>query len=457
METMNIKLYKRAIFICLSVLLLTSCEDELGRTVYPLSQPVTSDFTTSVNEVILANDSLFFSLSINDQVTPLSTLEVLLSKGDDVIFSKSIRTKGNSVKINNYGIFIPFAPGQENGRDVTLSLTAINVEGSEEVVTKEFKINRPEIPSTIYLHYDDKVLPMTQMEDNPFEYVTEEGEFPETLTGKISTSESLENSDIIWGYSESINSTSLINKTGAGFNFNFEDWQIDRIKFNSFTFELGVEGFISTKTINGVELIAESGMYNETIHFTKGEEVIVTGFENLKDVYNRDFFSYDEENGILTFLRESGDWEVSYSSAYNYIWVTRQSDVAPDAFWIVGHGFTGAPVWNDDFNYDGWTFEDVTRMGYTVKIAENKYQCTLFISDTHEWGSFEFEIYSDKEWGKDNGIVLQDGSILGSTGFSVSGSNGLTNGDNFVSGYYRLTFDTSGGVGNETVNIEKLD
>src|SRR5690606_33189567 len=110
------------------------------------------------------------------------------------------------------------------------------------------------------------------------------------------------------------------------------------------------------------------------------------------------------------------NWEVSYSSAYNYIWVTRQSDVAPDAFWIVGHGFTCAPVWNDDFNYDGWTFEDVTRMGYTVKIAENKYQCTLFVSDTHEWGSFEFEIYSNKEWGKDGGIELQDGSISGSDG-----------------------------------------
>ena len=34
--------------------------------------------------------------------------------------------------------------------------------------------------------------------------------------------------------------------------------------------------------------------------------------------------------------------------------------------------------------------------------------------------------------------------------------NGITSGDGFVPGYYRLTFDASQGVGKETLHIERL-
>jgi len=41
-------------------------------------------------------------------------------------------------------------------------------------------------------------------------------------------------------------------------------------------------------------------------------------------------------------------------------------------------------------------------------------------------------------------------------GIEISASNGITSGDGFVPGYYRLTFDTSQGVGKETLHIERL-
>ena len=54
-------------------------------------------------------------------------------------------------------------------------------------------------------------------------------------------------------------------------------------------------------------------------------------------------------------------------------------------------------------------------------------------------------------------MELKEGSITGdATGFAVSMSNGFTNTADFVPGYYRLTFDTSGGVGNEKMNVERL-
>lgn len=54
-------------------------------------------------------------------------------------------------------------------------------------------------------------------------------------------------------------------------------------------------------------------------------------------------------------------------------------------------------------------------------------------------------------------MELQAGSLSGDTdGIEISASNGITSGDGFVPGYYRLTFDTSQGVGKETLHIERL-
>ena len=101
--------------------------------------------------------------------------------------------------------------------------------------------------------------------------------------------------------------------------------------------------------------------------------------------------------------------------------------------------------------------EDISQLGYIVPIGEQKYQTTVYLSNTHEWESFEIEIYSDLQWNKDKGMLLQEGSLFGDTdGIELSASNGITSGDGFVPGYYRLTFDTSQGVGKETLHIERL-
>lgn len=442
--------------LCCVTLILTGCEEETGRVVYPYSCPEMSELKLSADNQIEAADSLFLSVNIKDKETPLSTLEVSITAGEEVIYSQSIRTPGYEARIDKHGIYIPFDAGMED-KDAKLTVTAINVEGSGQSESRNLKITRPNIPQTLYLHYEDKVIPMKQQEDNPYEYASETGEYPMVLTGKISTAETLSDSKLIWGYSEKTNHASLIAETGAGFTLNYQDWQVEQITFNTLTFKVGVVGSYQILTVNGVELVAESGYYQATVSFEQGTEVEVTGFEDIAGAYNRDFFEYNPDNNTLTFLRESGSWEVFYSGRYNYMWIVRTDDVAPDAFWLIGHGFTAAPAWNDDYNSGGWDTEEISRMAYAVKVGANKYQTSIYLNDTHEWESFEIEIYSDREWGKDGGILLQEGSLQGeSTGFAISNSNGITNADGFVPGYYRLTFDTSAGVGKESLYIERI-
>ena len=67
-----------------------------------------------------------------------------------------------------------------------------------------------------------------------------------------------------------------------------------------------------------------------------------------------------------------------------------------------------------DFGFGGWTKDNPLTMGYAPKIAENKYQCSMYLSAAHEWGSFEFEVYSD----------LNDSKELGFSGKSLSGKSG---------------------------------
>ena len=53
------------------------------------------------------------------------------------------------------------------------------------------------------------------------------------------------------------------------------------------------------------------------------EEFEMSGFEDVEHAYNRDFFSYNPDNGKFTFLRKSGTWEIYYSSKYNYDFLSR--------------------------------------------------------------------------------------------------------------------------------------
>lgn len=438
------------------LLLFTGCQDDEGRVVFPFSSPKISAVSYSIADQAEAADSIFISLDINDAETPLSTLEVQLTKGEDELYSKSIRTNGNFAQINKHGIYIPFNAGFEEG-EATLLLTAINVEGSETNEIKTFMVKRPHLPETIYLHYDDKVIPMLRSSDNPYEYATESGEFPETFNGKISTNESLENSKFIWGLSETVNEAEIGSVTSAEFSFDYTDWSISKITFNTFMFNLGIEGTSKNLAVNDVTLNPSGGYFYAIVYFEEGQEVEVTGIEDLEGAYNRDFFEYNQETGNLTFLRESGSWEVYYSTKFNYMWMARMDDIAPEAFWLIGHGFISAPIWNDEYNYGGWDLEDIARMGYVLKIGENKYQSTVYLSDTHEWGSFEVEMYTQRKWDLET-LELSDETITGDReGFVLSQSHGFTMADGFVPGYFRLTFDTSEGISKGKMHIERIE
>src|SRR5690606_37759214 len=108
------------------------------------SSPEISNLSYSFSGDVEAADSIYFSINIYDPLTPLSTLEVALVAKDngEILHAETIRTKGNSYHAENHAIYIPFYTEFQE-KEVTLQLTAINVEGSETVEEKTFLIKRP--------------------------------------------------------------------------------------------------------------------------------------------------------------------------------------------------------------------------------------------------------------------------------------------------------------------------
>ena len=226
---------------------------------------------------------------------------------------------------------------------------------------------------------------------------------------------------------------------------------LSQFTFNTLTFEVGVVGEEVHVAVKGIELTPQAGgLLYSNISFTQGETLTITGIDDLENAYNRDFFIPDG-NGTFTFAREGGDYDVYYSPRYNYIWVARMDDVAPDCLWIIGHGFTCAPVWHPDFSSDaisGWATDYIYQLGYCVKVGEDLYQCSMYLNDQHSWGSFEFEVYSDLESNKTHGFGAP--SLTGFTkGITLSsagdGMPGLTSTAGFQPGYYVITFNNATG------------
>lgn len=444
----------------LLMLAMASCTaDDRDRVYYPFSVPEISEFSMEPETSVIANDSIYFSIKINDEKTPLSTLEVSFLS-PHAKYSKTVRTKGNSFSLAHQGIFIPFNIGLEDGEKGTLTVRTINVEGGESTAEKEITIRRPEIGKVLYFNTASGAsIELHLSSVNPFEYISAYSFYDSSIKGKIMDSPQYKTSHYVWGGGEKSNYATIITQEDEpDITFSYPEIVVTNIKFNALTFTMDASGISNTYVVNGRELKADGDYFSAEIDFKQGEKVTFMGFDGIENAYNRDFIHHDKTTGEYTFLRASGKWKVSYYKPFNYMWISRSSDVAPECFWMVGHGFTCSPVWNSFYeNTDGWNLEDIKQEAYVVKTGDHTYQCTVYLSNKHKWNSFEAEFYSDKAWGKDRGMVIHNSNISGDkTGIVESKSNGITSGADFVPGYYQLTFDTSAGVGKEKLSIKRI-
>lgn len=403
---------------------------------------------SSLSESVNVPGELSFGLEIKGEGAELSTVEVSAALADGTVLAhKSIRTPGTQSTVED-AVEIPFLAGMAEGSQLVISFEAINIEGASVKAVRQIPIVRPELPDVLYMKVGDEVLSMTKSETDPNRYSTAVGEYASIASVSIATAEDFSQAQIIWGKGEEINKAEVCAFSDVtGVSVSYPQIIVNAYTFNTVSFEIGVNGLELNVEIAGTTLASQDGLLYASIDFTESASFEIKGIDDAESAYNRDFFEA-KEDGTYTFLRTSGTYDVYYSPKYNYIYVAKMTAVAPECLWVIGHGFSSTPTWNDDFNTDGWVKDDITRMGYAVKVEESKYQCSMYLSNAHEWGSFEFEVYSDLNDGKDNGFAGK--TLSGFTkGVALSraadGKPGLTSGSGFQPGYYVITFDNATG------------
>lgn len=421
--------------------------------------PVIESLAIKGNENIKLGDSIYFDAKVSDAVRPLSTLEVELVANDVVISSKSIRTKGNSVSLDNISLFVPFTSNIATGDELKVNFTLINVDGGETKEQKTLKAIRPELPETLYLILSDKsVIELHAKENTPYIYESEEGGYPSTFSTKIATSEDPAQANYVWNAGIDDNVASVGDRFGSDIKFSYSNWLVKKIIFDAFSFNFDIEGLRLVIKVNNVQMMASGNYLYASVDFTKGQEFSISGIDNIEQAYNRDFFEYNAETKTYKFIGESGKWDVYYSLEYNYIWVNRMTDVAPATYWIIGHGFSSSPTWNSAFNSIGWDLNDVKQLAYMRLLEPNKYQATVYLSDQHDWGGFDIQMFSNRTEHAQFAVFSKDLLSGDISGVSVGGDNmaDLVGKKGFSTGYYRITLDVSDGLNKSKVDFKRL-
>ena len=198
---------------------------------------------------------------------------------------------------------------------------------------------------------------------------------------------------------------------------------------------------ISTFTTSGDFLFKE-------VSFNQWDKVKITGIDEsmVEEAFNRDFFNYNTDTKILTFIGESGTWEVYFSSKYKYFWIMRMDDRAPVAYWILGQHYSCAPQWNDDFAV-GWSQTDIKQIGYLKSIGDGKYQVSCFLT---MWSAVII-VPVRTEWNAVRPTLTGDIAQLDYLGPAPNCNIGpIVDPSIFDVCYYRITYDTV----NNTLDFE---
>ena len=193
----------------------------------------------------------------------------------------------------------------------------------------------------------------------------------------------------------------------------------------------------------------------QKVEFDKGGVVEIAGMTatEIQAIYNYDFFYYHSATNELLFNGETGAWDVYYSKKYNYIWVSRDSDLRPDCNWIMGGNMASSRTWHDDYtlhNYSGQRLNPKNRC-YMKKIGENIYQAHILLSHP------SFVIMIIRGWELVNGDWDSKVSAAGLTfvgqQLTKPANNEMGPEAGFDLGYYKIIYNAN----TQVLQFEKVD
>lgn len=471
----------------LLIFALASCQEDELRVHYPASMPVFDQASVAENAIVYG-DSITLSVDVSDPLTPLSTLEVQIVVGDELIRKEQIRTKGDSASIiRKYSI--PFVARMPDKAEVEVHLTSINVEGTErDTVLTNTIASRPAIPS-IYLVTSKTAIELKLADAGNFIYSAENLSLDNNISFRLATKVTRFNKidwsnadNMIFGWinggiglvDAEIDGTNLI---VSGEEINISDPTLlgyKKITLDLFNFTIEGTGdkltpatSMNISTFTAVQMTSVDHLNTSTKEEWKkkimylGRDTEMT-IQNLSDVSNSMDPTFFETTGSNTvkFLGETGVYTVYYLPRLNYVFVEQPEAVYPDALWLCGVGM--GPARTPGVKTSSWNWNSPLEYHFCRKVSEGVFEAVFYA--LHEvnpaaeepWRlTFGVKFMHQRTWGDEESSLnySMPNSYLYSPSPKDAGNFNGTDDFKDLPGIYRFTIN----INDKTTSFVKIN
>ncbi len=462
----------------LIVLVFASCQEEELRTHFPESMPIFNKASVAENAIVYG-DSISLSVAVSDPLTTLSTLEVKIVVGDEIVFAEKVRTKGNSATYEQK-YWIPFVAHMPNKAEVEVHLSTINIEGTKrDTILLNTIASRPVIP-TLYLVTPTATVEMVLTDAANYIYTADNLAFENDVSFRIATKINRFRK-IDWA-----NPASLVFGLING-QFGLADVTIDgtvvtvngdmirlydpalvgykKVTLDLFNFTVKGEGdkltpatSMNISTFGPVQLTSIDHMNTaikeewktKVMYLGEGTEMEISGLTDLENSMDPTFFKYMSGNKVQ-FLGKTGIYTIYYLPRMQYVFVEQPTAVYPDALWLVGVGM--GPARLPGIKTSSWNWNSPLEYRFCRKVSEGVFEAVFYanheLDDTAKepWRlTFGVKFMHERGWG---GEESSDNYVLPSNGYLFSPSpndkgnfNGTPEFGN-LPGIYRFTLNVN--------------
>lgn len=345
----------------------------------------------------LFGDSLAFTVNVNDDKYPLSTLKAQLYYGTDKVSETVIRTKVNG----DYSakIYIPYLANVPNGT-ATLRLSLQNTHFAVNQQEIALPLSRPDYDHLTFVSTTGKEY--TMVKTALYQYKLTES-LPQKIKGYIKAPLiGNQTTPIVFGWANG----AIVQGTNNPIVFSNSKAGLYDVTFNTLTY-VGAP-FIKL-LFGGQEMsMVDDDNYKIEADLTKGQVLDVSGINDFDSWWiDSDYFSKNAQ-GKLAFVPMSGKYRVTANFKYKYFCVERMTDSSlatladngTGAVWIIGEKI-GKPSLSNEV---GWNTDKAICM---APIATGKYQVTLVAGKDNAGSidpeSINFKFFHQKGWGGEFG------------------------------------------------------
>jgi len=475
-----------SIIFGLLIFFVASCQEEELRVHFPTSMPVFDNAVVAEN-AITYGDSITLSVGVSDPLTPLSTLEIKVVVGDEIIATESVRTKGNSATYTQK-YAVPFVAHMPQGAKVEVHLSSINVEGTaKDTIIENTIASRPAIP-TIYLVTATKTVELKLTDAAKHIYTAEglslENQISFRLATKVNWLKKIDwaNPDnLIFGWiNGGVNlidvtiNNNIVSTTGDVIQLadptlmGFKKITLDLYNFTikgegdklmpATAMNINTFGTVELSSTDHLNVTTKESWKSNKMYLGKGTEMTISNLADVSNSMDPTFFEVTGTNTVK-FLGETGVYTVYYLPRLNYVFVEQTDAVYPNALWLVGVGM--GPARTPGVKTSSWNWNSPLEYRFCRKVSEGVFE-TVFYAN-HEvdptaaepWRlTFGVKFMHQRNWGNEESSqnYAMPNSYLYSPSPNDKGNfNGTAEFAN-LPGIYRFTID----INNKTTSFVKI-